>query len=290
MNSNVLSAAILCVVLSSGQKSSCVTEPVSDVESGRETTPAVAQSYPESQVRQFLAEGRVEVLAPAQPLKLAEENEIALRIHAPGLTRVSIEQADITYVPRDRAVFDNSAYALLPVLHRDDGSTYIKVTPRFLGQLILRLKAFFPDGGFTKTDTIVTVEPPERAPTKLVVGLNGSMRNLRKMWVYLKPDTDKYALTVGAFYEGVKDQVPIDGSYVSFKIRTKEEASIIELDKYGSIKPLQLGEAVVETTFGGWTNLTCVLVESGRNPDEGPTPTCESLLLPGEKLATPTRQ
>jgi hypothetical protein len=290
MNSNVLSAAILCVVLSSGQKSSCVTEPVSDVESGRETTPAVAQSYPESQVRQFLAEGRVEVLAPAQPLKLAEENEIALRIHAPGLTRVSIEQADITYVPRDRAVFDNSAYALLPVLHRDDGSTYIKVTPRFLGQLILRLKAFFPDGGLTKTESIFTVEPPERAPTKLVVGLNGSMRNLRKMWVYLKPDTDKYALTVGAFYEGVKDQVPIDASYVSFKIRTKEEASIIELDKYGSIKPLQLGEAVVETTFGGWTNLTCVLVENEYHPQVGPTSNCQALLLPGEKLATPTRQ
>jgi hypothetical protein len=176
MNSNVVNAAVLCVLLSSGQNSSCVTEPVSDVESGRETTPAVAQSYPESQVRQFLAEGRVEVLALAQPLKLAEENEISLRIHAPGLARVSIEQANITYVPRDRAVFDNSAYALLPVLHRDEGSTYIKVTPRFLGQLILRLKAFFPDGGFTKTDTIFTVEPPERVPTNLFVGQSGLPR------------------------------------------------------------------------------------------------------------------
>jgi hypothetical protein len=291
MNSNVVNAAILCVLLSSGQNSSCVTEPVSDMESTREMTPAVSQSYPESQVHQFLAEGRVEVLAPAQPLKLAEENEIALRIHAPGLTRVSIEQANITYVPRERAVFDNSAYALLPVLHRDDGSTYIKVTPRFLGQLILRLKAFFPDGGLTKTDTIVTVEPPERVPTNLVVGQIGEpTTNLRKIWVYLKPDTDKYALTVGVFYEGLKDQIRIDGSYVSFKIRTKDEASIIELDKYGSIKPLQLGEAVVETTFGGWTNLTCVLVENEYHPQVGPTSNCQSLLLPGEKLATPTRQ
>lgn len=61
MHSTVVNAAILCVLLSSGQNSSCVTEPVSDVESARETTPAVFQSYPESQVHEFLAEGRVEV-------------------------------------------------------------------------------------------------------------------------------------------------------------------------------------------------------------------------------------
>ena len=69
------------------------------------------------------------------------------------------------------------------------------------------------------------------------------------------------------------------------------DASIIDLDRTtGYIKPLQVGEALVKTSFAGWTNLMCVLVESERNPDEGPTPTCESLLLPGEKLATPTRQ
>jgi hypothetical protein len=295
MNSSLVNAAILCVLVSSGSDTSCVSSPVPSVELGQESLRAeIPQAGNSAPVHQFLAEGRVDVLAPTQPLRLADENEISLRIHAPGLNKLESEQ--LVYPGIDDSLTPqplNEAYAQLPILHHPDGSAYIKVTPIRLGHLRLRFWTHFPDGGYTKTEIEVTVEPPERAPTKLIVAQLGmpSQTHMIEMNVYMKPVTNRSAITVSAFYEGVKQLIPIYASYASFEIRTANDASIIDLDRTtGYIKPLQVGEALVKTSFAGWTNLTCVLVESERNPDEGPTPTCESLLLPGEKLATPTQQ
>jgi hypothetical protein len=79
-------------------------------------------------------------------------------------------------------------------------------------------------------------------------------------------------------------------------VRTAKGASIIKINKSTggisiaegiSIKPLQPGEALVETRFGGLINLTCVVVkEEDDIYHPGPPHTCKSLLLPGEILAT----
>jgi hypothetical protein len=102
--------------------------------------------------------------------------------------------------------------------------------------------------------------------------------------IFLKPETRTYALTVGAFYGNEKEQIQIDPAFASFQVRTANNAPIIALDKStGSIKPLQLGEALVETSFGGWTNLTCVVVKNDFDPNERNSPNCKSLFHPGEK-------
>src|ERR1700691_1819967 len=88
-----VNAAILCVLVSSGSDTSCVSSPVPSVELGQESLCAeIPQAGNSAPVYQFLAEGRVDVLAPTQPLRLADENEISLRIHAPGLTKLESEQ------------------------------------------------------------------------------------------------------------------------------------------------------------------------------------------------------
>jgi hypothetical protein len=241
------------------------------------------------------AQGRLDILAPSQKLKLAEENEVALQIHAPGLTKVETNQ--VQYRPWETGPhktphFAQGGWAMVPVLYHADGSAYVNVIPRLLGQVVLKVVARFPDGGETQTEAVLTVGPPERSPDKLIVGSGGApTMNARRMSIFLRPENRIYFLAVGAFYGNVKEQVQIDPAFASFEVRTANGTSIIELDKsLGSIKPLQLGETLVETSFGGWSNLTCVVVENDFDPNVRNFLDCKSLLLPGERLGVPIRR
>jgi hypothetical protein len=261
----------------------------------------MAQSTSQSQevesgkVRLFRADGRLEVEAPLQSLRLAEEGEVPLRIHASGLAKVESQQ--LIYAPKDMETrlvpsIPKGGFAVLPILHRSDGSAYVKVTPRHLGKVVLKFRAYFPDGGYTNTETILNVGPPARSPLRLIVGQPGiPANNIREMRLYLQGGLSKDALTIGAIYDNVKEQIQIDPTLASFVVRTANNVSVIDLDtSTGRIKPLQPGEALIETTFGGWSNLSCVLVEDKWAANEGATPDCKSLLLEGERLATSVRK
>jgi len=245
-------------------------------------------------VNVFLAPDRIEVIPPSTPLKLAEENELSLRIKSPGAVMMATEQAQ--YAPQDAVTrlipsIPHGSYADLPIQYRDDGTAFIKIIPRRLGTVVFSLRAHFPDGGLTKVSATLTVEPPARSPKRLIVGHDGTPTSTPTHYSYLYPDTDKGGLSIFADYDNLKEEVTIDPSFVRFKVRTANGASIIKINKStGRITPLQLGEALVETRFGGLKNLTCVVVEEELDRNRtGPPQTCKSLLLPGERLATSTQ-
>jgi hypothetical protein len=294
MNSTLVNASVLCALISS--RGNPAPAPGSELRREAPLTEVSQSEDVESgKVRLFRAEGRVEVEAPSQSFRLAEEGEVSLRIHAPGLATVESQQ--LIYVPKDMETrlvptLPKGGFAVLPIFYHGDGSAYVKVIPRHLGKVVLKLRAYFPDGGYTNTETTITVGPPARSPEKLIVGQLGiPATNIREMRLYLQGGLSKDALTIGARYDNLKEQIQIDPTLASFVVRTANNASIIDLDRStGRIKPLQPGEALVETTFGGWSNLTCVLVENKPAPSEGATPDCKSLLLDGERLATPVRK
>jgi hypothetical protein len=289
LNSNLVNTAVLCALISSGGNPECVT-PINSTPQLRQEAPLpkIAQAESPRVHDVFAAQGRLDVLAPSRSLNLAEENEVALRIQTPGLTTVETQQ--VQYSPDDMTSrktphFPEGGWAMVPVLYHPDGSASITVVPRLLGQIVLRIVARFPDGGESKADAVLMVQPPQRSPDKLVVGQRGAPTiNAPSVSIFLKPETRTYALTVGAFYGNEKEQIQIDPAFASFQVRTANNAPIIALDKStGSIKPLQLGEALVETSFGGWTNLTCVVVKNDFDPNERNSPNCKSLFHPGEK-------
>jgi len=167
----------------------------------------------------------------------------------------------------------------------------VNVVPRALGQIVLQTVARFSDGGETHTEAVITVVPPDRSPDELFVGLPGSNRSTPMIALYLKPYPRLFVPDIQAIYGKEGETYHINPAFVSFKIRTTNAAPVIELDKTtGLITPLQAGEALLETTFQGWSSLTCISVEHEFNPNGGPGPRCKSLLLPGEKLATPIRK
>jgi hypothetical protein len=234
----------------------------------------------------------VDLLPSSQTLKLGEENEVSLEIHAPGLSKLEIRQ--VQYFPGATGKFrtphfPEGGWAILPVLHHSDGSAYVRVIPRVLGQVVLRITARFPDGGETNTEATITVGPPDNPPDKVIVGLFGAEdRSIPMRELYLKPYPGTFVPAIQAVYGG--ERFEINPAFVSFEIRSANDASIIKMDKStGLIAPLQKGEALLETTFQGWSILTCILVEDEWTPGESTRPRCESLLLPGERLATPIR-
>ena len=292
-NSSIVNVAILCSLLSSGGNPTCVTpsNPISEIKREVPLTTEFAQAEKAGSARRvFVAPGRLDVHPPSRPLKLAEENEVSLQSHQPGLTSVEIQQ--VQYSPGDTGPhrtphFLEGGWATLPVLHRADGSAYVNVVPRALGQVVLEIEARFPDGGETHTEAVINVEPPERSPGKIIVGED---RSYPTIYLYLKPNPRVRVPRIQAIYGSEGSMYQINPAFVSFKIRTANDAPIVELNKTsGLITPVRAGQALLETSFQGWSNLTCIVVESQFNPNAGPRSHCESLLLPGEKLATPTR-
>ena len=292
-NSSIVNVAILCSLLSSGGNPTCVTpsNPISEIKREVPLTTEFAQAEKAGSARRvFVAPGRLDVHPPSRPLKLAEENEVSLQSHQPGLNSVEIQQ--VQYSPGDTGPhktphFPKGGWATLPVLHRADGSAYVNVVPRALGQVVLEIKARFPDGGETHTEALISVDPPDRSPEKFIVGED---RGDLVIPLYLKPYPTVSVPHIQAIYGSEGDAYQINPAFVSFKIRTANDAHIVELNKTtGLIRPVRPGQALLKTTFQGWSNLTCIVVEDKFNPSPVPRPPCESLLLPGEKLATPTR-
>ncbi len=294
MNSSLVNSLVLCALISSGSNPSCVAPPADSGAGQSLLFKDVAQSEKSQQRHPFQANNRIEVVAPTHKLRLAQENDISLVIHAAGITKVETYQ--LRHMPDEPSkvparLSGGEGYASLPLYYHRDGSAYIRVIPRRLGSLRLRVRAFFPDGGYATGETDLNVGLPDRSPQKIIVGELGIPGSeIPIVFAYLDPQRGRNALTVSAVFENTTGQIQIDPAYASFRVRTANDVSIVRIIKStGYIEPLQAGEGLVETRFGGWKNLTCILVEKTLNLNEGPTSDCKSLLLPGEKLGTPVR-
>jgi hypothetical protein len=293
LNSDIVNSALLCALLSSGGNPACVV-PTPAAPQVRPEGPHSAVAQAENPgVHVFAVHGRLDVLIPQQSLKLAEKNQVPIQVHAPGLTKVEVQQ--IRYGRADskgRKISHRpkGGWAVVPVLYRADGTPYIEVVPRVLGEMTLRISGRFPDGGETEAEGVVTVTVPQATPKKLIVGTDGAP-GVNAPWlpVYQKPSTQTYGLSIRAIYGDVPEQIDVDPALASFRVRSeRNQPPIISVDKStGRIKPLRSGAALVETTFGGWTSLTCVTVQDHYNPGAYPLPNCDSLLQPGERPGVP---
>ncbi|WP_263416049.1 hypothetical protein [Terriglobus albidus] len=253
------------------------------------------QAAPSKKPLPFFAPGRVDILTPSHSIRLAEENKVLLQTHAPGLTAVIIEQVKYDpddMVTRTRPRFLKGGSASVPVLHQQNGRASIMVTPRALGQVVLQIHAQFADGGFTNSEMVLNVQPSGEIPERLVVGAWGAPSSqARWVTVFLDPKKPARGLTINAFYKNVEDDVEIDPTFASFEVRTANSLPVISMDKAtGAIKPLREGDALVETIFGGWTNLTCIVVRDHFDPNPRNTFDCKSLLRPGEQIGRSIRK
>jgi hypothetical protein len=72
---------------------------------------------------------RIELLVPDHNLTLAQENEVGVVVHAPGLAQLSGYQIPYWDGQLEIGGDVEGSHKVMPILRHADGSTYIKVVP-----------------------------------------------------------------------------------------------------------------------------------------------------------------
>jgi len=231
-----------------------------------------------------LANDRLEVLVPAHPLTLAEPCEISLRLHSPGLTSLITAQTQYASDQPDVPDAADGSRQELPIQYRPNGSPYITIIPMRLGRIELDLGGRFPDGGVVEKKATFEVSPTRQRPDKLIVGpVNHNVE-----WVLMATSgaAMRSALFPYAKYATLPIAVKIDPSFATYRIVASDQPVPVQIDaKTGRLTATHSGQALLETSYGGRANLTCIEVNG---PSEQNRPfqqtNCRPLLSPGLHL------
>jgi hypothetical protein len=236
----------------------------------------------------FDANERVDVIVPDHSLVLAQPAQIQLRIRVAGLSSVGITQiqdADEEGAPI--SYFIQGGDETQRVAYGTDGKPYLTIVPMRLGRVGVQLVGRFPDGGMIEKEFDIDVKAPDQEPTRLSVGHIGlPTTDTPVLFLSINPGRRRDALILYATYPNVAVPVEISPSFASFRVFTGSDASPIRLDvRTGRLTAVHQGQALVETTFGGRTNLTCVVVEQEIDPNRSEIDKdCRTLVPKGRRL------
>jgi hypothetical protein len=225
--------------------------------------------------------GRVQIPTVTEPLKLAEPNPISLQSNGQKVTSVGARWA---YYHGGVLVYPvNEDDDVLPVNTDSSDRAYVNVTPRKLGKAQLMLFVSFADGAVERKTMNVQVVKPQRPPENLVIASGGDYRvDHPVIYLDLSDEKRKKDVDPAAIYKNVTNPVPLNASDVTFKW-INSPGAVAEIDpSTGIVTARHVGQALLETSFGGVSTLTCIDVMN--DVRLGPRSRCEELLPPGRSL------
>jgi hypothetical protein len=242
--------------------------------------PGFAQNAPEASANKdnpppdFLSvKSRLTVRVPGQALHLGEENAFEIALKGPDLQRLVVIQGQKDSFGNPVDLGDQGQEPSLQ--RRPDGTNFVSVVPVGLGNVEFDFVASFIDGGFeteTVTANVVASRPPRRLEIDSMLFGDRSMQ-------YLEVGQQKI-LWIKAYFEGVPNPLTIPAKGMQFKVsQTKGEPAIRFDSTTGTINSLRLGHALIESTYAGVQQTTCVLVKESDFFDRG---NCEELRANGD--------
>ena len=228
-----------------------------------------------------MVSGRVQIPTHSEPMKLAEPNPISLQSNGQRVTSVVASWGYYNaggFVERGANEEDD----ILPVSYDSTGGASVSVTPRKLGKVRLTLFISFADGGVERKTIDLQVGHSAGQPDRLVITPLGGDRSMATPVLYMDLSEAHRTQHVfpSAIYKNVKRPVPLNASDVTYKIINGGAAEIDP--STGIVTALNLGQALLETSFEGVSTLTCIDVME--NVGGGPRSRCENLLPPGRRL------
>lgn len=245
----------------------------------------ISTAWSQSVQEHHIVAGRVQIPTVTEAVKVAEPNQILLQS---GWQRVTSVVASWAYYNGDGFLERpfNEKDDILPVSYESGGGAYVNVTPRRLGKVQLTLFVSFADGGVERKMIDLQVGQSGRPPERVVIGLPG---------IGYQTDTPVLSLDLSdayrtehiypaAIYKSVTSPVPLNAADVSFKfIASTGTEAAAEIDPSTAIVTARhVGQALLETSFGGVTTLTCIDVM--QHIGGGTRSRCEELLPPGRHL------
>ncbi|MBB5061653.1 hypothetical protein HDF16_006389 [Granulicella aggregans] len=192
--------------------------------------------------------------------ELLKPFDLRLNVADGLLKTIFIKQISLGNRAIDRELVRGSV-AALPVLYKEDKEPYIRLAPLALGRIELALSGVFEDAAMFSKKLTIDVEPSNDTPVNIAVG-NSAVPRGNVLRVHLSVDHPiGDSLVVTAAYPGVDDRVKIDSHFVKFLMRTEGDNQVVALDESTStVKPTHAGHALIESSYGGVTVSTCVIV------------------------------
>jgi len=208
------------------------------------------------------ADDRVEVLLD-HPVALAEPAKIPLRISMRGLGSIMTNQRRYDAGGRHTAAPIESSKQRVPIQVSADGSPYITITPLLLGKVEVDLTGGFSDGGIFYKRVLLDVAPTQKRPEKMMVGhLGYPAENIPRILKSVRGEEAEDIFNIYVTYKDLSVPIRIEPSFVTFRIISGDQGEPIRLNhETGYFTTLHPGQVLVETSFAGKTNLTCVVVE-----------------------------
>ncbi len=205
----------------------------------------------------MLIKGRLTVQAPKHALRLGEQNEFDITLAGPVLRVLTVGQSQPDGY--GNFVMMNDDKEQQPdVQHRKDGSTFVNVVPFGLGEIQFTFFAVFVDGGFEREDVtgqVVAARPATKLePEQMLRGKSGHDELFMAVG-------QEQVLWLKAVFDGVPQPIMVAAKDLQFKVRQTRGEPAIHFDPTtGTITSLRLGDALIESSYDGAKQTTCVMV------------------------------
>jgi hypothetical protein len=186
-------------------------------------------------------------------MMFGQANKVPVDLHGQALREISVS-------------WDSLWGPLSPVAveHDVDGGSFVEVTPKGIGKLVLALGFVYEDCAIQEERVDVSVRAPERAPERLVLTWT-NWHDVRKEGTAQLDfaDFSSVVLTPIAYYKGVDSAVPILGDEVAFTVLTRknEEAPVTFDPSFRAVHSAHVGQALIKATFRRISAYTCVDVK-----------------------------
>ncbi len=233
-----------------------------------------------------IGDGRVSILALSDPLRLAESNEIPLRLNGYA---VHSAEASLSYFGKQRSPGPIESSSVVAVMHHADGSAYITITPEELGKVEVIVVIDFEDGAFESERMDYSVVLPNRKPQAFYVRESGLSEPTALFTIYLNlSEQDRRSeIEPIARYEGMERPIRLPVDAAAYKLIYVGNEVPVEFDEStGEITAQNVGHVLIESSFEGLTYLTCVAVQ--KTQDDGSDRTNCSELVPSGMTPPPS--
>lgn len=243
--------------------------------------PALGLYAQNSSTQPFAADDRLQLIPLAQKLKVAEPNDIPLRLSDSNVKTIVVDWRIYqpgSPIPVPDQEPESSEYKLLS---GPDGTSLIHVTPSVLGRLNLGILVVFEDGGIARKSEDVEAVLPDRNPENFFIQDQPHRRfNRNRMYATVG---DTHWLPAVAYYPDFPEPIRLPATDVVFHVLNDPGYEPLHLDPAtGKITAVTTGRALVQADFGGLTTFTCVLVF--QSAGGGSSDDCHDLLPPGKSL------
>ncbi|MGA1984398.1 MAG: hypothetical protein ABSG84_18260 [Acidobacteriaceae bacterium] len=229
----------------------------------------------------FLAEDRVEMVAPAHPLNVAEDNAMVMKVHGSTVARVECDSGNTGCTRRE-------GYTKPPLpftfQQQADGNVLVQIFPGQPGAAEFNFTILFTDGGVAHKTLAANVG----FGTKLPRGINMpcgndsyANPNLPQHMVAENPGWQGSTTTdlwINACYDGIAGFVVLPPKELTYRVLSEGDKPAIRVDSAtGQVTALTPGQALLEREFHGLKSETCFVVAASGPPDAGDLSNCRDL-------------